>query len=115
MTLAGLTTVHSVLIQQATVSKGGSAARKMAWLVKSGAPTEARAVPASAREIADFERKGQQVDTKFYFSTDPGMDETCRIVFGGQYYEYAATLNPDHLGWYWIVFTALKTSSPENA
>lgn len=115
MTLAGLTTIHDVLIQQATVTKGVSGARKMAWLVKTGAPTKARAVPASAREIADFERKGIRVDTKFYFSTDPGMTETCRIVFESQYYEYAATLEPDHMGWFWIVFTALRTSAPENA
>lgn len=114
MSLLGLTSIHAVQIQYASIAKDGAKARVISWLPVTGAPTRSRIVPVNLREIESFSKKGHEISCKAYFTSDPQMDSTNRLVFNGQVYEYVASCDFDNVGRLWVVYLKLRDTMPAN-
>ena len=114
MTLAQLTSTHTIQIQEETVVRGVAGSINRQWATVAGAPTKARAVPLTTQEIMEFDRYGMKVDTKFFFSSDPQMSESRRIVFESRIYEFAGVTEWDYLNRGWTVHTVYRSQLPDN-
>jgi head-tail adaptor len=114
MTLAELTSIHTIEIQEETVTRGPAGSAVRVWSAVDGAPTGARAVPLTTAEIMEFDRYGMRVDTKFFFSIDPSMNEKKRILFESRIYEFAGATEWDYLNRGWTVHTVFRSNLPDN-
>lgn len=114
MTLAELTNIHTVTIQERTQSQDSTGAMYHTWSTVDGAPTKARVVPMNVREILDYQRSGVEASHKIIFSEDPSMTPNKRIVYDNQVYLFGGELNWHNLNRGWTVMARLLTSHPDN-
>lgn len=50
---------------------------------------------ANDREIREFDKRGISITDKVYFTSDPGINETCRLIFPDGTYEVRSFAAPD--------------------
>lgn len=73
---------------------------------------------ASAKEIAEFKARGIAVTSKFYFTSNPELNETHVLVRNGRALEVRVYTSPDAtagLGLLWKVFAEETTTGSDNA
>ena len=67
--------------------------------------------PVSDRESVDYLQRGQDVSHKIYFAEDPGVDERCVLVIGGETHSVRSVSHQDAsvgLGVLWRVMVELE-------
>jgi len=114
MTLAQLTSIHTVTIQEKTTSQGSAGGMETTWTTVDGAPTSARVVPLDSKESLEFQRAGIEADTKIFFSEDPAMDTKKRIVYDSKVYLFAGEVEWQNLGRGWAVVARYISGHPDN-
>ena len=71
-----------------------------------------RIVPGVANALIAFAKKGMKISHSIYYTTDPELDETNRILFGSRVFYFTAIKNPDELDRYWIVGVNESSTDP---
>lgn len=103
MSLASLTSIHSVTIEQRTTAKDAAAGVTRTWSTKS--TKTCRVQPLSASKRAEFAKNEIQVSHTMYFDVDPSISNGDRIKFGSRYFEVRSNArNVDELNRLYVVY-----------
>lgn len=108
MSLNSLANVHTITVQQPTVSvdETGGVVRGYAG----GTTLTCRVVPLATSQQVKFARDGLRLTHAIYFTTDPGLTRKSKLVFQGRSLEVEGIKEPDegavtHLR-HWVAYCA---------
>ena len=107
MSLESLCSIHRVDVQEETSSTGGAGGMIRSWTtVKTKKPCRCR--PANESETQDYAKRGQRINWVVYFSTNPQLDNTNRLVYTDSqgavhYLQVQTTHNPHQMDRFWKV------------
>jgi len=103
---------HTCTVKRRTRTVDAMGGSKDSWTTVSSSVSCWRQ-PLSDREMADYMSRGITVDTKFFFASDPSLDETHQLTVGSDVYTVRSVSSPDSgagLGVVWRMVCKLEAN-----